>query len=1525
MSTILHAAWLPSLGRLFMWGEADDAPPRKGRRAKLPAHPFQSSPDQLRALLPERRAPAPDEHAATIWLPSADAAPLPSPELLETGAVATPIGPAELAPWRVGGLLLPIDQALDLLLAPPTGWPGADTRAWRVAALLAMEIVARQQVLPALWREGFQLRAAWQVSPEPATAQKLAALAGSLPPLCRAVVSIPAEAPPPRALLDDFLAKAVDATIRGLAQLDQAPTTKDQSGAASEKPRARGRSSAAQPSSNVKDQGVAGGLSPLVFRPSSTPAGKWLAALLGPDPAVDLKGPEADALYKAWQAWAGQGQAAGDDAFRITFRLEPPEQADEPWTLAFLLRATDDPSLIVPAGQIWRERGAALNYLNRRFEHPQERLLAGLGYAARIFPPLEQGLRQQAPERARISAQDAFVFLKEAAPLLEQSGFGIMVPAWWQSRGARLQARARAKAKGAGPNAKSLLNFDALVSFNWELTLGGEPIDRAEFERLARLKQPLVQVRGQWVVLDPEQIEQALKFFERRDGEATLIDVLQLGLGGDGQPAPAGVEFAGMEAEGWLRDLLENLSDTQQLDLLPVPQELQAQLRPYQVRGFSWMEFLRRFGLGACLADDMGLGKCMTGDTLIFINGTLQTAESIWGSYASAATFDGEGFWAEPAASLLANAIDRSSRQIVLSPISRLYRQQVREQLRTVLLEDGSKITITRRHRLLTNRGWTNQLQAGDYVCVPAKMVWHGVDEDLDLITFMAWQIAEGYELPTKATLTITQKDVARLEHLRQLLENIGRRYDLTINNPAIRHPAHGYTPYLAINSRSYQQFLDARGYQWGNLSRNKVIPDFIMQSSQQSVSCFLRNYFEAEGSAVLGMRGIEISTASYVLMQQLSALLRRFGIWMRIMVKSKRATNGSNIFRTYYSGFIGGNGARIFMREIGFASERKQQRLKDICEHDVNTNIEGIPASELVSGAIKVSKLPIRHFGMHNTVYIDGSQQFSRLSLERVVSSTDHILSGESAQEYRQQKNSKWTKQTLDAYAQLDLCQLQATRQNLQQLLDQQVFYCRIKSVEDVEYDGWVYDFEVAEHHNFVANNILCHNTVQTIATLLHEKEQAPQQPPTLIVCPTSVVGNWQREIGRFAPSLRVMLHRGSDRQSGAAFAQAARRHDVVLTSFPLLARDRETLAEVEWSTLVLDEAQNIKNAATKQAQAARALRAAGRVALTGTPVENRLTELWSIMAFLNPGYLGSEAAFKREYARPIERTGDRQATERLRRLTAPFVLRRLKTDPTIIADLPDKLEMKVYCQLTQEQATLYEAVVREALEKVAQAEQEGSAIQRRGQVLSMLMQLKQVCNHPAQFAKDHSGLGGRSGKLSRLTEMLEEVYAAGDRALVFTQFAEMGGMLQRHLRETFYDEVLFLHGGTPAKERDAMVRRFQAPHGPRVFILSLKAGGTGLNLTAASHVFHFDRWWNPAVENQATDRAFRIGQTRNVQVHKFICGGTLEDRIDEMIESKRALAESVLGADEGWLTELNTAQLRDLVALRRDEAVEV
>jgi SNF2 family DNA or RNA helicase len=419
-------------------------------------------------------------------------------------------------------------------------------------------------------------------------------------------------------------------------------------------------------------------------------------------------------------------------------------------------------------------------------------------------------------------------------------------------------------------------------------------------------------------------------------------------------------------------------------------------------------------------------------------------------------------------------------------------------------------------------------------------------------------------------------------------------------------------------------------------------------------------------------------------------------------------------------------------------------------------------------------------------------------------------------------------------------------------------------------------------------------------------------------VICPTSVVSNWQHELSRFAPDLRVLVHHGAARKK-TALAEQAVHHDVVLSSYALLHRDVEQLTAIDWGDVILDEAQNIKNPTTKQAQAARQIagRAEWRAVLTGTPVENRLTELWSLFQFLNPDYLGSQKDFYERFAKPIERTNDADATQRLRALVGPFILRRVKTDPKVISDLPQKNEMKVFCNLTKEQATLYEAVVRDSLTRIAESE----GIERRGIVLATLTKLKQVCNHPAQFLSDESALPGRSGKLARLTEMLEEVRSVQDRALVFTQFAEMGTLLKTYLQEYFGDEVLFLYGGTPAKTRTQMIERFQNdPNGPLVFILSIKAGGTGLNLMRANHVFHFDRWWNPAVENQATDRAFRIGQTKNVQVHKFLVAGTFEDKIDEMIERKKALAESIVGTSEAWITELSTEQLRDLFALRKE-----
>jgi SNF2 family DNA or RNA helicase len=943
------------------------------------------------------------------------------------GSAETPDTELRLSPWKVPGLELDVLAALDLLVALPAGQVdglhlGADVRFWSVAAKLGLEFLARQQYLPGMAEERGQYRAVWLLAPdESLDAERLRALAQAMPPVCRAL-SNPQRTEPtpaPLSLLDDFLGRLVDSAVRDWGR-----------------PRATRRG-----------------------KPQPGVAGVWWAGLWSEDGRIEVpvsQRRELASLYKSWREWVGQLRGAEQVAFRLCFRVEPPEidaesgQAMSPdWTLRYMLQANDDPSLLVPAEQVWRARGGTLRTLNRKFEGAQERLLAGLGLAARLFPPILKSLRAARPEDCALTVDEAYAFLREVGPLLRGSGFGVLVPPWWEKPGARLGVRAKLKADPGGVGA-GILNMDTLVQFDWELALGDQPLTREEFERLAALKMPLVQVRGQWVLMQPDQIEAAIAFWEkkRRQREMTLRDALGLTLGAESEVG--GLPLQGVETSGWLDDLLKQLQAGDRLQEGPPPDGFVGQLRPYQARGYSWLAFLRKWGLGACLADDMGLGK------------------------------------------------------------------------------------------------------------------------------------------------------------------------------------------------------------------------------------------------------------------------------------------------------------------------------------------------------------------------------------------------------------------------------------------------------------------------------------TIQAIALLLREREgEGDGVEPALVLCPTSVVGNWKREIQRFAPGLRVMAHHGGGRAKESEFVAAARQHDVVISTYGLARRDVEDLAQVQWSDVILDEAQNIKNPHAKQTQAVRQLRAGNRIAMTGTPVENRLSELWSIMQFLNPGFLGSEDGFRRTYALPIERYQDRGASERLKRLVGPLILRRVKTDATIIQDLPEKMEMKVYCNLSAEQATLYEAVVKESLERIESAE----GIERRGVVLGALTRLKQVCNHPAQFLGDGSALAARSGKLDRLGEMLEEALSVGDRALVFTQFAEMGHMLKAHLQGLFGIEALFLHGGTPQKQRDRMVARFQDIRGgPPIFILSLKAGGTGLNLTGANRVFHFDRWWNPAVENQATDRAFRIGQTRDVQVHKFVCAGTLEERIDELIESKKALAESVVGAGEGWLTELSTDELRDILALRRE-----
>ncbi|MCU0533003.1 MAG: DEAD/DEAH box helicase [Hydrococcus sp. Prado102] len=464
----------------------------------------------------------------------------------------------------------------------------------------------------------------------------------------------------------------------------------------------------------------------------------------------------------------------------------------------------------------------------------------------------------------------------------------------------------------------------------------------------------------------------------------------------------------------------------------------------------------------------------------------------------------------------------------------------------------------------------------------------------------------------------------------------------------------------------------------------------------------------------------------------------------------------------------------------------------------------------------------------------------------------------------------------------------------------------------------SWIQYLEQLGLNGCLADDMGLGKSLQVIARLVTERETTSEVLPTLLIAPTSVVGNWYKEIEKFAPHLKATIHHGSDRtQDIEEFKTISLAHDLVITSFTLARKDAKLLKSVNWQRIVLDEAQNIKNPKAAQTKAILTLQAKHRLALTGTPVENRLLDLWSIFNFLNPGYLGKEAQFRKSFEIPIQKENSKIQSTVLKKLVQPFILRRVKTDKAIIKDLPDKVQHKQYCNLTKEQASLYEAVVKDVMSQLEEAE----GIQRKGLMLSTLMKLKQICNHPRQFLQDNSQFTPeRSHKLERIGEMIEEVIAEGESLLIFTQFTDIGDALQRYFKQTLHYNTYYLHGGTNRNKREKIIAEFQDPETePSAFILSLKAGGVGITLTKANHVFHFDRWWNPAVEDQATDRAFRIGQTKNVFVHKFVTLGTLEERIDQMIEDKKKVASAIVGSDETWLTELDNESFKQLIVLNK------
>jgi SNF2 family DNA or RNA helicase len=458
----------------------------------------------------------------------------------------------------------------------------------------------------------------------------------------------------------------------------------------------------------------------------------------------------------------------------------------------------------------------------------------------------------------------------------------------------------------------------------------------------------------------------------------------------------------------------------------------------------------------------------------------------------------------------------------------------------------------------------------------------------------------------------------------------------------------------------------------------------------------------------------------------------------------------------------------------------------------------------------------------------------------------------------------------------------------------------------------SWMYRNSRIGFGSVIADDMGLGKTLQVISVLLKLKEENAinDTDKVLVVVPTGLLTNWKAEIEKFAPSLSSHIFHGTSRELKEFNA------DILLTTYGVLRSDYELLKKQKWHAMIIDEAQNIKNYGTAQSKAVKSIPANIRIAMSGTPVENRLTEFWSIMDYTNKGYLGTVKAFKEDYAHPIQVFNDEKVAATFRKITAPFMMRRMKSDKTIISDLPDKIEQNQFALLTKQQAALYEKTVLAAMEEIegCSGDDKQTLFQRQGLVLQMILSLKQICNHPTQFLKNKQFDASLSGKTELLFELLDSISESGEKVLIFTQFTEMGKLLERFITERFGERPMFYHGGCNIKQREEMVHRFQHNRADKIFLLSLKAAGTDLNLTAASHVIHYDLWWNPAVENQATDRAYRIGQNKNVMVHRMICKNTFEERIDEMIQKKKHLAEMTVATGENWIGKLSNKELRDI-----------
>jgi SNF2 family DNA or RNA helicase len=1030
---VWEAFWDTESRCFCLWAESGDdyAEVRKAERRSGTAHPFAASSETLEHYLRDAEIEQLEAKEFELFLPTVDGIPLCSPKFrLSSSGTEEEV---RRQAWQVPVLALPPLEAILFLSSPSEPAQSAlrldDSVAFfREVTKLCLDLLTRGRFVPGLvWGEG-AYRGAWiPILNESADLDRMSVLASSMPGVCSAACQRQTE---PRTLAESFIEATSDELIRLF--LRRFPLLPDD------------------------------------LKPRQMLAAEWLKSLTSSNGSISATEAELAPLEERIRRWSGRLLPVGkSQKLQTLFRILAPsaeEADDEPqWTIEFLLRSKNNPDALLTAEQLWAGDLGFLRNSEPLHEEIEDGFLCDLGRAAKVYPQLQRAMSETYPARLIVSTDEVYDFLKNQSRTLEEMGFGLLLPSWWNKPNSKLGLKLALESggiEGLSHVRTPFLASQQLLDFSWNIAFGDRELSRQEFQEIISKRSPLVRIEGQWVELDPDQVNATLNFLDEQDqrGKLTFIEALHLGLGLEERTQT--FPIVGFSAKGWIQQFLD--SDNSYLKIDHEPEGFLGELRPYQRDGLAWLALRSQLGIGACLADDMGLGKTV------------------------------------------------------------------------------------------------------------------------------------------------------------QLL--------------------------------------------------------------------------------------------ALILYQQIQA------------------------------------------REAG---------------------------------------------------------------------------------------------------------------------------------------------------------------------------RQGPRQPLLLIV-PMSILTNWEQEILRFAPTLTYYVHHGAQRLVRDQFIEKARNTDVVITTYSLAFRDEEFLRAVTWAGVVLDEAQNIKNTETKQTKAIRRLchgqfkRAEGsvpfqRIALTGTPLENHLEELWSIFDFLNPGFLGNLASFRTRFAIPIERFRNRTAAEALSRLVRPFVLRRLKSDPKIISDLPEKIEVSEVLPLTREQAGLYQAALDEMLPQVEAA----VGMHRKGLVLATITKLKQICNHPALFLKDGSSIAGRSHKISRLEELLEEIVAEGDKVLLFTQFSQLGHLLQPYLQQRFDTEVLFLHGALPKQAREKIVSKFQQPSGPPIFILSLKAGGFGLNLTEANQVIHLDQWWNPAVEDQATDRAYRIGQKRNVQVRKLICQGTLEERIAEMLKHKKELADQIVGSTKDSIMQLSTDELRRLLEL--------